>query len=97
MAVNFDGAIDELATTDYLGEGLWVLAGLVAAIGTELLVEEFGPDLPNEIYGVTPIAVGAVMDGNRPMQAGGVAYTAIQVGGRFVDRSKARAALKGGS
>jgi len=31
------------------------------------------------------------------MQAGGVAYTAIQVGGRFVDRSKARAALKGGS
>jgi hypothetical protein len=97
MGVNFDGAIDELATTDYLGEGLWVLAGLVAAIGAELVVEEFGPDLPNEVYGAVPVTVGAVMDGNRAMQAGGVAYTAIQLGGRFVDRGKAKAALEGGN
>jgi len=30
MAVNFDDAIGERATTDSLGDGLWVLARLVA-------------------------------------------------------------------
>jgi len=97
MGVDFDGAIEDgLMDSEWITLAGLVLVGLLVAIGVELIVETFVRDLPNEVYGAVPVAVGAVTGPSRGMQAGGVAYSTIQLGGRFVDRSKARAALNGG-
>jgi hypothetical protein len=81
-----DQTIDTLTDTDYAQNVGFVAGGFAAAAVLGNVFERFGPDLPNEAYGVASIAASTfALSGTdrKYAAAGGGVYIVDQLGRRF--------------
>lgn len=85
--MDFGDAFDTLAESEFWIDAAMVFAGFILPIIAANVTESYGPDLPDEIYGVAVVAGNEAFYGESMISVGGGLYT--------VDAIAQRAGVKG--
>jgi len=85
--MDFDNAMSTLASEDYVMDVALVFVGFAAPAGVKYGVEtKMGKDLPDEAYGLTVAAGGAIYGGaGRQVAIGGGIHTLEALRTRFME------------